>query len=592
MTSGSFNTSLVGNFYFTFEWSRTNYDSTKNEHYISWTLKAHNTAGKYRTVYLKNLYVNGVQRMYETGGVRYYNDNVVASGTTTVTSYNDAGDGSFSASFEAGVGISSGSNCSGNGSWNLDRIPRQANVTSATNFNDEGNPTIKFNNYAGFRINARLEFGGVNIQRDNIPNTGSYTFSLTETERNLLRSKCTGNSMTVREVIATCISGTTESFWSWQDKTMTIVNANPIFSDFTFQDTNATVTAVTGNDQIIVKGLSTLQTTITSANKMTAQKQATPKNYGVTIDNINISANYSENDVDINVGTIPTSGVKRLNVRAYDSRNNSTLVYKDVIVYDYDKPIINATAERLNNFENSTILKINGSFSSLIIDSVEKNTIQTIQYRYRETNGTWENWTTVSPTIIDNSFSCNNEILTLDNTKSFEIEVQVVDSLQTNTATLLVDVGEAVFFISSNQRKCYINNDEILTKKCLVYSTSEVNTGETWIDDKPIYRKTFTGASISSNIQNIDVSDLNIDTVFFNTNKSYLNWSYGSVGGRYAPIIQTAVSRAGTTSEPDVGFYQSEVYTNTAKTTLTINCGKNMVIGEWAITIEYTKTTD
>ena len=33
-TSGSFNTSTVGNFYFTFDWYRTGYNSSNNEHYI------------------------------------------------------------------------------------------------------------------------------------------------------------------------------------------------------------------------------------------------------------------------------------------------------------------------------------------------------------------------------------------------------------------------------------------------------------------------------------------------------------------------------------------------------------------------------
>ena len=42
-TSGSFNTSAVGNFYFTFKWERTGYDSSKNEHYIKYSLVAHNT---------------------------------------------------------------------------------------------------------------------------------------------------------------------------------------------------------------------------------------------------------------------------------------------------------------------------------------------------------------------------------------------------------------------------------------------------------------------------------------------------------------------------------------------------------------------
>lgn len=128
-TSGSFSTGYVGNFYFTYEWYRAGYNSSLNEHYIHYTVYAHNTPGNYRTVYLKNLWVNGSQKFYEEGGTRYYDGDVVAQGDITVGSYNSAGDGSFNASFEAGVGITPGSNCSGEGSWDLDRIPRYANFT-------------------------------------------------------------------------------------------------------------------------------------------------------------------------------------------------------------------------------------------------------------------------------------------------------------------------------------------------------------------------------------------------------------------------------------------------------------------------------
>lgn len=237
----------------------------------------------------------------------------------------------------------------------------------------------------------------------------------------------------------------------------------PTFSNFTYKDTNTKVTGLTGNDQILVKGLSNLQVTISSNDKMVANKSATPKNYLMSIDTLSKTVNYSESEIIADVGTVISSGTKRLNVRAYDSRNNSTLVYKDIIVYDYSKPVINATISRLNNFEKETTLKVSGTYSKLIIDDINKNTITNVQYRYRETNGTWSEWTTISTTISDNKFTCSDVILSLDNTKSFEFEIQVLDNLDSNKNTLTVDIGQSIFFISSNQKACYINGQEILT---------------------------------------------------------------------------------------------------------------------------------
>lgn len=134
-------------------------------------------------------------------------------------------------------------------------------------------------------------------------------------------------------------------------------------------------------------------------------------------------------------------------------------------------------------------------------------------------------------------------------------------------------------------------NENFALKANMVYSTDEVDTGQTWVEGKTIYRKVFYGSGFSSNVKTIDISNLNVDSIFFITDKSHLNWSYGSQGGRWSPIIQTAVSRAGT-SEPNVGYYQSEVFANNARTQLVINCGKNMIINWWVLTIEYTKNTN
>ena len=125
---GSFNTDKVGDFYFTVSWNRSGYSAAKNEHYIDYSVVAHNAAGKYRTVYLKKLIINQAMPLNDAGvagsGKAYYDGDTVTSGTVTVGSSNTSGDGSLAISFEAGVGSYPGSNCSGSDSWTLDRIPR------------------------------------------------------------------------------------------------------------------------------------------------------------------------------------------------------------------------------------------------------------------------------------------------------------------------------------------------------------------------------------------------------------------------------------------------------------------------------------
>lgn len=237
---------------------------------------------------------------------------------------------------------------------------------------------------------------------------------------------------------------------------------SPQFSDFDFMDSNTNVSNVTGNNQVFVKGLSTIKVLISSVNKMVARKYASPSSYSLSCDTLNDTVSYSDNDVNVELGTIKSSGTIRLNVKAFDSRGNSNSVDKNITVYDYAKPVINVEATRLNNFENETTLKVKGSYTKLTIDGADKNVVTNAQYRYKETDGQWSSWTNINFTINDGKFTCSDVILSLDNSKSFEFEIKVTDRLTDNTETANVDIGQAIFFISSNQKACYINGQEIL----------------------------------------------------------------------------------------------------------------------------------
>ena len=372
-------------------------------------------------------------------------------------------DGNFSIYIGASLSTTFVSGSTG-GTLTLPRILRYPLIKSADNFNDEANPKMTYTSYNTFPIRCKIEAGGNTslITRSLAANSSSCTFELTDEERDKLRALCTtSNSLSVRFTVC-AMNGNTELSASYLDRTMTIVNGNPVFSDFSYKDTNEKVTEVTENNQVLVKGESNLELTISSANKMVAQKKATAKNYLATIDTVNQSVDYSEENIILTLGTVPTAGTKKLEVRAFDSRNNSTLVSKDVIVYDYEKPVINATVNRLNNFENTTYLKVSGTYSKLTIDGIDKNVITTLQYRYKEQYGEWSEWQSLNGTIENGVFSCENVILSLDNTQAFNFEVQAIDKLETATQSMNLDVGQAIFFISSNQKTCYINGQEII----------------------------------------------------------------------------------------------------------------------------------
>ena len=87
-----------------------------------------------------------------------------------------------------------------------------------------------------------------------------------------------------------------------------------------------------------------------------------------------------------------------------------------------------------------------------------------VQYRYKEKGGTWpSSYTTIGRDETAGSFTCASVPLTLDNAKAYEVEVKVTDKLGTSSEILSVDIGQAIFFISTNQKKCFMNGVQLAT---------------------------------------------------------------------------------------------------------------------------------
>lgn len=341
----------------------------------------------------------------------------------------------------------------------LPHINRLATITGAVDFNDEGNPLVTYNNPAGFRINARLEFSDTNINRENIANTGTYTFELTTAERNLLRQKCTGKTMTVRYVIATCYTGTTEEAWSTADRTMTIVNGNPTFS-VTYQDTNSTTTAITNNNQQIIQNNSTLQFNIASA---TALKYASLSSVTVSINGVAQTKPISSSTLAFNYGVVNVANNINAIVTLTDSRGLTTTTQVPLTILSWNTPTAIITLNRKSNYYTETDITVDANYSSL--DS--KNTI-TIKYRTKKkTDSSYGAYSNLS----DNVTATFNA----DNTFEWDVQVLVQDRLGSATYNLSLGVGVPIFFIDRRNRNVGVNCFPQSTNALEVQGQTQVN---------------------------------------------------------------------------------------------------------------------
>ena len=179
---------------------------------------------------------------------------------------------SMSMSWSANFSPSSGS---ASGSITLTTIPRQANINSAPNFNDENNPTITYTNSAGNSVSSLDACISLTGSRDDVPyrsisKTGSsYTFNLTTAERNTLRNATLSGSNTRNVIfhVRTVIGGNT--YYSTLTRTLTIVNCSPTLTA-SIKDVNQNIINITGNDSVIVKDKSTARITASATAKKNA----------------------------------------------------------------------------------------------------------------------------------------------------------------------------------------------------------------------------------------------------------------------------------------------------------------------------------
>ena len=454
-TSGSFGIN-GGGYNTTFGWNLNRQDIGNNYSVINWWWDANWSGSVWIQVFRATISVNG-SVVHSRGSGRVWGGRV-ASGQTTIW-HNSDGTRNFGADGNAAI-YAAQTNAWGSGSWDLPRIPRNAVILSAQDFSDEGNPIITYSNPAGHNLGILRAgiFKDDNATpladyRDIDKGASSYTFQLTEAERQQIRNYASDtNSLPVRFFLWSNIAGNAAR--PHIQRTVSIINADPTFNNFTYADTNATTKAITGNDRYIIQGKSTLRAIITTADKAVPKKSATIQQYIGMVDGQTKAANYSSNGVvNIDFGTINSNTDVSLSVTAQDSRGNRTSVNKAVQVIPYNAPTVIARGERRNNFDKETKIHIEGLVSLLRIGNSNKNSVNSsngVQYRYREQgNSDWiKGWTGLTSTMGANGvIGVTDFWLNLNNIKSYEFEVQITDKLSTTKVNFIVGVGVPIMRI-------------------------------------------------------------------------------------------------------------------------------------------------
>ena len=320
-----------------------------------------------------------------------------------------------------------------------------AKLTEAPDVNIGSAHTIKWTNPSGASTSLKLcKTDGTLVY--NVGTVTGTSKSVTPTAADIYALIPNDNSIKLRYVITTTANNT--SYTNTKDCTFNVTNSNPTFSDFVYEDTDATTIALTGNNQIIVNNYSNLKAIISVANKAVAKNSATMKSYKLACGSKNVSKDYSSSaDVNLSINDVDSATIT---VYATDSRGNSTSKTKTASFKNYvDLAITRLVATRQQNGVGSAVLlEFEGTYWNNSFGAVT-NAIQQCIYKYKlASSNTWiTGETQLSYSASNGTFSGSMLIkgdLGADGfnvANAYNIRLQMADKLVTKAVDITLPSG-------------------------------------------------------------------------------------------------------------------------------------------------------
>lgn len=307
-------------------------DIATNKSTINWTLSSIGGSSPNYSTGPTSVIINGVQVYYRSRAEFDTGTFPAAKGSvsgTTVIDHNTDGSKTIAVSMSTAVWY--GTVQKHSGTWTLDNIPRQAKIVSASDFTDVGNPSISFSNPGGFTMDVWLEpnpIGDHLCVRKGIPNTGSYTWSLTDEEREALRNKCAKNSCTIRLGLYSYVGGV--QYADFRDMTYTMTE-----NSSTKPSVNMDITLNNGQlpsafNDMYIQGKSKIDVTLSAQGKY----NASIKSLWATVEGKTYNGPAITTDVMRGSGTVEIVGY------AKDSREFTGSDSYKVQVLEYSKPLV------------------------------------------------------------------------------------------------------------------------------------------------------------------------------------------------------------------------------------------------------------
>ena len=436
--SGQVNTNTVYDSYFWVKWEQSgNQDVPNNKTQIKWSCGVYCGHNFYsNAIRMSGVTING-SLVY--GGGTYSNfyegNHTIASGSMWVSHESD-GKKSFTISSFTGWLYNNNNYSSGGETFSLEPIPRQALITSVSDFTDVDNPSFTFSNPGGFSMQAWLEPNPVGdhlCERALSGTSGTCTWELTDAEREALRSKCKGLICPIRVGLYTNVNGTT--YHDFKDKTFTMTEneaTKPVVSLNVALNNGSLPSKFAG---MYIQGKSRLQVDISAQGKYSADILSRYATIGGVVYN---SYSFLSNVLSKS-GTVDVIGY------AKDSRQFTGSKKQQITVVEYSKPLViplgseaailcyrsDGNGKRIGN-STSLWIKAKRSYHSLS----NKNQCA-LQWRRKLVNDAWDSgneehkWHDLisKTTTTTNEYNALLADVVFEKTKSYTVQIMAIDDI-------------------------------------------------------------------------------------------------------------------------------------------------------------------
>lgn len=368
-----------------------------------------------------------------------------SSGTYTITGLSPATNYSVKTSVRAkDSGLDGYSTAS---SWNTYNYPY---ANSTPNFTIGNDVTIGLYNPLGRTVSVTITAGGTDKTAANTVSGKSITGFSGSTWKDFFYAAIPSAKSGTYSVKVTYSAHT-------ETRTGGTFSANsadckPTAGTLTYQDTNNTTTAITGNNQKIVQNASTVRYTATgystkySATISSIKVKVNGQTYTLT----QSGASATGGNAVINSGTNVTATLTVTDSRGYTASSTKTIQ-----MLSYSQPSADITLQRQNNYYSDTDITVDASWSYL-----NGGNSCAIKFRYKQTSSsTWGSYIN----LTDNTaytFTANNKY-------TFDVQVVLTDTIGGSTTyNLVLAKGTTIMFWDTLRTavgvNCFPQSDESL----------------------------------------------------------------------------------------------------------------------------------